>query len=84
MPLASGSRLGPTTSAPHSMQTASRALQVRDTRLDRTVSIKILPWADPELKARFEREGRSRPSPIRTFGPFMTWDPGRGQAQASR
>jgi serine/threonine protein kinase/Tol biopolymer transport system component len=31
----------------------------RDTRLDRTVAIKILPSADPELKARFEREAKA-------------------------
>jgi serine/threonine protein kinase len=29
--------------------------KARDTRLDRTVAIRILPSADPELKARFER-----------------------------
>ena len=28
-----------------------------DARLDRTVAIKIVPSADPELKARFERDG---------------------------
>ncbi len=31
----------------------------RDTRLNRTVAIKILPSADPALKARFEREARA-------------------------
>ena len=33
--------------------------RARDTRLDRTVAIKILPRADAELKARFEREAKS-------------------------
>jgi serine/threonine protein kinase len=32
--------------------------KARDTRLDRTVAIRILPSADPELKARFERPER--------------------------
>ena len=33
--------------------------KARDTRLDRTVAIKILPSADPDLKQRFEREARA-------------------------
>jgi len=33
--------------------------RARDTRLDRTVAIKILPSADSELKARFEREAKA-------------------------
>src|SRR5262245_60867550 len=33
--------------------------KARDMRLDRTVAIKILPSADPELKARFEREAKA-------------------------
>ena len=33
--------------------------KARDPRLDRTVAIKILPSADPELKARFEREAKA-------------------------
>src|SRR5262245_54213953 len=33
--------------------------KARDTRLDRIVAIKILPSADPELKARFDREARA-------------------------
>ena len=40
--------------------------QARDTRLDRTVAIKVLPEhvaADPDLKQRFEREDVSRKLP---------------------
>src|SRR5437764_4735678 len=33
--------------------------RARDIRLDRSVAIKILPSADPELKARFDREART-------------------------
>src|SRR5262252_10367969 len=33
--------------------------KARDTRLDRIVAIKILPSADPELKARFDREAKA-------------------------
>ena len=33
--------------------------RARDTRLDRTVAVKILPSTNPDLKARFEREARA-------------------------
>jgi eukaryotic-like serine/threonine-protein kinase len=33
--------------------------RAKDIRLDRTVAIKILPSADPDLKARFEREAKA-------------------------
>jgi serine/threonine protein kinase len=33
--------------------------KARDTRLDRTVAIEILPSADPELKVRFEHEANA-------------------------
>jgi serine/threonine protein kinase len=33
--------------------------KARDTRLDRTVAVKILPSAHPELKARFDREAKA-------------------------
>ena len=33
--------------------------KARDTRLDRSVAVKILPAADPDRRARFEREARS-------------------------
>src|SRR6266852_4636822 len=62
MPLASGSRLGP-----YEIQSAIGAggmgevYKARDTRLDRTVAIKILPAslaADPQFRNRFDREAR--------------------------
>src|SRR5438105_11867095 len=33
--------------------------KARDTRLDRTVAIKILSVGDPDVRARFEREARA-------------------------
>ena len=63
MPLSSGARLGP-----YEIQAAIGAggmgevYKARDTRLDRTVAIKILPAelsADPDRRARFEREARA-------------------------
>jgi eukaryotic-like serine/threonine-protein kinase len=33
--------------------------KARDTRLDRTVAVKILPSTDPELRARFESEAKA-------------------------
>jgi len=63
MGLSSGTKLGP-----YEIQSALGAggmgevYRARDTRLDRTVAIKILPGhlsSNPELKARFEREARA-------------------------
>ena len=63
MPLANGARLGP-----YEIQAAIGAggmgevYKARDTRLDRTVAIKVLPpdvSADPERRARFEREAKT-------------------------
>ena len=63
MPLAAGTRLGP-----YELQSALGAggmgevYKARDTRLDRTVAVKVLPQdlaADPERRLRFEREARA-------------------------
>jgi eukaryotic-like serine/threonine-protein kinase len=63
MPIAAGQRLGP-----YEIQSLIGAggmgevYKARDTRLDRTVAIKVLPpglSADPERRHRFEREARA-------------------------
>ena len=63
MALALGTRLGP-----YQILSAlgtggmGEVYKARDTRLDRTVAIKVLPAdvaGDPELRARFEREARA-------------------------
>src|SRR5438105_13026721 len=60
MTLAVGSRLGPyDILSPLGAGGFGEVYKARDTRLDRTVAIKILPSADPEQSARFEREARA-------------------------
>ena len=60
MPLTTGSRLGPyDILSPLGAGGFGEVYKARDIRLDRTVAIKILPSADPELKARFEREAKA-------------------------
>jgi serine/threonine protein kinase len=63
LPLTSGTRLGP-----YEIVSAIGAggmgevYKARDTRLDRTVAVKVLPQhvsSDPELRERFEREARA-------------------------
>src|SRR5580700_5782325 len=63
MPLAAGTRLGPyEIIAPIGAGGMGEVYSARDTRLDRTVALKILPphLADaPEVRQRFEREARA-------------------------
>ena len=62
MALAAGTRLGPyEIVAPLGSGGMGEVYKARDTRLDRTVAIKVLPpalAADPEFRERFDREAR--------------------------
>ena len=63
MPLQPGTTLGPyQIDAPLGAGGMGEVYQATDTRLDRTVAIKVLPEhvaSDPDLKQRFEREART-------------------------
>src|SRR5262245_43680143 len=63
MPLAAGTKLGPyEIEAPLGAGGMGEVYKARDTRLDRTVAIKILPAhlsGDPQLRQRFEREAKA-------------------------
>lgn len=63
MALAPGTRLGPyEIEAPIGAGGMGEVYRARDTRLDRTVAIKVLPEhlsGSPEVRARFEREARA-------------------------
>ena len=63
MPLQAGTTLGPyEIQAPLGAGGMGEVYKARDTRLDRTVAIKVLPAhvaSDPDLKARFEREAKT-------------------------
>jgi Tol biopolymer transport system component len=63
MPLAAGTKLGPyEIEAPLGAGGMGEVYKARDTRLDRTVAVKILPAhlsSDPLLRQRFEREAKA-------------------------
>lgn len=63
MPLQSGTTLGPyEIQAPIGAGGMGEVYKARDTRLDRTVAIKVLPEhvaSDPDLQQRFEREAKT-------------------------
>jgi serine/threonine protein kinase len=63
MPLTAGSRLGPyEIVSPLGAGGMGEVYKARDTRLDRTVAIKVLPAhvaSDPDLRQRLDREARA-------------------------
>ena len=63
MSLAAGLRLGPyEIVAPLGAGGMGEVYRARDTRLDRTVAVKVLPAhlaSDPEFRARFDREAHA-------------------------
>jgi eukaryotic-like serine/threonine-protein kinase len=63
MPLSAGTRLGPyEILSPIGAGGMGEVYRARDTRLDRTVAIKVLPAhlsTNPDLRARFEREAKA-------------------------
>ncbi|HZI63709.1 MAG TPA: protein kinase, partial [Thermoanaerobaculia bacterium] len=63
MPLPAGQHLGPyEILAPLGAGGMGEVYRARDTRLDRTVAVKVLPThlsSSPEIRQRFEREART-------------------------
>jgi serine/threonine protein kinase len=73
MTLATGTKLGPyEIQSPLGVGGMGEVYRARDTRLDRTVAVKILPAhlsADPARKLRFEREAKMRYSAVVMLNP---------------
>src|ERR1700757_772638 len=63
MPLAAGSRLGPyEVLSPIGAGGMGEVYKAKDTRLERTVAVKVLPQhlsSSPEVRQRFEREAKT-------------------------
>ena len=91
MSLSAGTRLGPyEITAPIGTGGMGEVYKAKDTRLDRSVAIKVLPaevGADPDRRARFDREaktiaGLNHPH-ICTLYDVGEADPSRGSGQAA-
>ena len=90
MPLTPGTTLGPyEIQAPLGAGGMGEVYKARDTHLERTVAIKVLPEhvaSDPDLKQRFEREARTVAAlnhpHICTLHDIGTQEPSAGSAQA--
>ena len=91
MSLTVGARLGPyEILAPLGAGGMGEVYKARDTRLDRTVAIKVLPAhvaSDPDLRQRFEREARAVAAlnhpHICTLHDIGRQDPSAGSGQAA-
>ena len=88
MSLSTGVRLGPyEILGPLGAGGMGEVYRARDTRLDRTVAIKVLPEhvaADPDLKQRFGREAKTISSLNRTFAASTLQCPHHGALRRGR